>query len=79
MDEETTFAVADDVYCVAVDVADDHALLSPKRDLLLLLLLHHFHDHSQSNATEADDILSPPAPRVDQDAVQTWMEVHYHC
>ncbi len=52
---------------------DGHDLLSPKSDLHL-----QFHDHSQSSATEADDIQSHREPRVDQDVVPAWKQMYYH-
>ena len=55
---------------------DGHDLLSPKSDLHLLHL--HFHGHSQSSATEADDIQSHREPRVDQDVVPAWKQMYHH-
>lgn len=58
---------------------DGHDLLSPKSDLHLLHCHLRFHGHSQSSATEADDIQSHREPRVDQDVIPAWKQMYHHC
>ncbi len=57
---------------------DGHDLLSPKSHLHLQHCHLRFHGHSQSSATEADDIQSHREPRVDQDVIPAWKQMYHH-